>query len=239
MKVTGSSPAWATRGTWSASTACSTLSERTTHRIAAYDATTGAFMRVVVSGAALASMNTSIRRMQRNPGVTLDAARAAVRRARRVRSTGTVAVLRQSDGAAAGALRAPWSPAQLEVVVASPYVDDGANFFKFAVSPGHLRPAGHGVRLCILGASYSGRPAAYLPGGAQWDYGNMLSGEGPGGSDGHRPRLRGWPSSVGRMAHASSEEGIWLVSKSIPSDGAWGGAACSSSSACGWSRAGT
>jgi hypothetical protein len=27
---------------------------------------------------------------------------------------------------------------------------------------------------------------------------------------------------VGRMAHASSEEGIWLVSKSIPSDGAWG-----------------
>lgn len=216
------------------------VSERTTHRIAAYDATTGAFMRVVVSGSALASMNTSIRRMQRNPGVTLDAARAQP-------CVAPEGLFHWDGWLYFGSLvqqqvrRVHLVTGALEVVVANPYVDDGANFFKFAVStPGTFGPPGT-VWLCTFsGAGYSGRPAAYLPTGTQWDYGNMLSGEGPG---------RVWTGigyacavaiGVGRMAHASSEEGRsgWSASP-FRATAPGGGSACSRSSACGWSRAGT
>ena len=198
------------------------ISERGAHRIVAHDATTGAFIRVVVSGLPLASMNASIRRMQRLPGVTLADCRAQPC----VAPEG----LSYWDGWLYwGSLiqqqvrRVNLATGTIEIPVPNGYVDDGSNFYKIDVSrPGTFGPPGT-VWLNTFGAAgYSGRPNAYLPGGAQWDYGNILSGEGPG---------RVWTgiryacaSAVGpgRLAHASSEEGIWLVSKSMPGDGSWG-----------------
>jgi hypothetical protein len=205
------------------------VSERTSHRIAAHDATTGAFMRVVVSGAALASMNTSIRRMQRNPGVSL----ADVRAQPCVAPEG----LFHMDGwLYFGSLvqqqvrRVHLVTGALEVVVAEPYVDQGSNFFKLAVSAGTFGPAGTVFLCTFAGAGYGGRPAAYLPGGAQWDYGWIISGEGPGrvwDGIGYACAVavgsgRISEDGAGRMAHASSQEGIWLVGRTQAGDGSWG-----------------
>ena len=198
------------------------VSERTSHRIAAYDATTGALIRVVVSGLPLATLNASIRRMQRNAGVSL----ADVRAQPCVAPEG---LYHWNGWLYFGSLvqkqvrRVHLVTGAVEVAVAEPYTDDGSNFIKIAVSgAGTFGPPGT-VWLCTFaGAGYGGRPAAYLPGGAQWDYGNILAGEGPG---------RVWTGlryacavavGPGRLAHASSEEGIWLVGKSTPADGSWG-----------------
>lgn len=150
------------------------VSERLSHRIAAYDATTGAFLRVVVSGAALATV-TRFRLVQR-----LDSL-AAIQAQRCVAPEG----LYHLDGwlyfgslAMAQVRRIHLATGELQVVC-TPRTDAGSNFLKIAVSDGTFGPRGT-VFATSWSIVYAGRPTAYLPGtGAAWDYGPLGS-EGPG-----------------------------------------------------------
>lgn len=192
------------------------VSERLSHRIAAYDAITGAFLRVVVSGAALATVST-VRSVVRSTTLT------AIRAEKCVAPEG----LYHLDGwlyfgsvAMAQIKRINLTTGVLEVVAS---VDgsghtSGSNFFKIAVSDGSFGPRGT-VFMSSWAIINGGRPLAFLPDGTEWPYsGFTRGGEGPG------PvwETLGYGASVavgqGRMVCASSSEGLVSHSKALAGD---------------------
>jgi hypothetical protein len=192
------------------------VSERMSHRIAAYDASTGAFLRVVVSGAPLANV-TSFREVKRL--ATLDVIRAE----KCVAPEG----LYHLDGwlyfgslAMAQIKRVNLSTGAIEVVksIDTPEHLAGGNFIKLAVSDGTFGPRGT-VFFVSWAITQGGRPLAFLPDGTPWAYaGFAAGGEGPG------PvwETIDYGSAVavgqGRMVCAASSEGLFSHSKALPTD---------------------
>lgn len=159
------------------------VSERLSHRIAAYDATTGAFLRVVVSGAALASLRT-------DRSVLRSGTEAQIKAQPCVAPEG----LYHLDGwlyfgsvALSQIRRVHLVTGEMQTVVdiAFDHVSvSGSNFFKIAVSDGTFGPR-HTVFMVSWALINGGRPLAWSPTGAggayvPWHYGDIPGSEGPG-----------------------------------------------------------
>lgn len=191
------------------------ISERLSHRVAEYDATTGAFIRTVVSGAPLATVD-------QNRFVRLLAPLAQVQAEVCVAPEG-LAILDDDDWLHFGS-RAMEQVKKVDLVtgevkyVAKPRIDINANFVKLSISDGTFGP-----RSTVFMSTWSngglGMPDAVLPDGTGWGY----------HGDGTVPRGRGglWSSlgytaasavGKGRMYFGSSEEGLIQISKALPTD---------------------
>ncbi len=184
------------------------VSERLSHRIAAYDATTGAFIRVVVQGQAL-STTTTWRAMQRTSH------EAAIKDEPTVAPEG----LYHLDGwlyfgswSQATIKRVNLASGAIETVVDIAFastVISGGNFFKIAVSDGTFGPRGT-VFMVSWAIVNGGRPMAWLPNGQPWSYAGLGS-EGPGmvfDSDGYGSACG---VGQGRLIYSTSSEGLWDI----------------------------
>jgi hypothetical protein len=187
------------------------VSERTRHRIAAFNATTGAFIRTVISGADLGFVSPQ-RWPTLNPGVTLEAARAqpcvlpeglylrgrslyfgsrVMEQVREINlDTGTI-VRRQNI-----------------------YCDGNSFYAKIAVSDGTFGPEGT-IFVVTWTPRAFGYPHAYLPDGREWSLvGNGRVGTMWGDA--------GYPTAVGvgqgRLLVGNVSEGLNMVSRALPTD---------------------
>ncbi len=189
------------------------VTERQSHRIAAYDAVTGAFLRTVVSGAALATVDVN----------------------RMVRRSADVAVLRAQPCVAPEGLfhQDGWlyfgSKAQGEVrkvnletgelkVVCAPTIDGNSQFMKVALSDGTFGPRGT-VFTWTWSIGAFGMPMAFLPDGTRWSYHTYENiSRGRGG----KWETLGYASAggigMGRLLTGSSQEGLIQISKALPTD---------------------
>ncbi len=185
------------------------VSERTANRINAYDATTGAFVRTVVSGATgLCTLHPQHRKAIRNPGVTLETVRA--------QPCQLPEGLYLLDGwlyfgslAQQQVKRVNLETGVIEVVF-TPTFDSNSNFVKIAVSDGTLFPRGR-VLACTWAVINGGYPQGMSRGADSAGHGPGLPFE-----------VLGYPTAVavgdGRMACAAASEGVILVSKALPTD---------------------
>ncbi len=184
------------------------VSERLSHRIAAYDATTGAFLRVVVSGADLAGV-TAFRAVQRFASVSTIRAEQCVAPEGMSYLDGW---LYFASYAMAQVKRVHLTTGVIETIVTidtTTPILSGGNFMKIAVSDGSFGPRGT-VFFSSWAIANGGRPLAFLPDGTSWPYAAFAAGgEGPGpvwiGID------YGCAVAVGqgRMVCSSSIEGLW------------------------------
>jgi hypothetical protein len=192
------------------------VSERQANRIAAYDAKTGKFLRVVVAGASLATIDQN-RFSRLKAGVTL----AQVQAQPCVLPEGLAL---QDDwlyfgSKIMGQVRRINLSSGEQQTVCSPRVDANSNFMKIAVGDGSFGPRGT-VFSCTWSNAYWGMPMAFLPDGTLWRYyafdyvprGKSTSGWGS----------LGYASAVGvgqgRMYCGSSEEGLVRMSKALAGD---------------------
>jgi hypothetical protein len=183
------------------------VSERSSHRVAAYDAITGAFVRTVVQGAALATVDSK-RVAKLHTGVSLTVARAEPC----VSPEG----LFLQDGwlyfgsTAQQQVRRVHLSSGVVEVAASPQFDSNSRFVKIALSDGTFYPRGT-VFSCNWGVFAYGRPQGLNVGFNSAGFGPGLPWE-----------TLGYPSAVavgqGRMVCASSSEGIVIISKALPTD---------------------
>ena len=191
------------------------VSERTAHRIAKYNATTGEFLGVLVSGAALANVDVN----------------------RWVRRTATLAVI-QAEACVAPeglAYQDGWlyfgsiamaqvkrvnivtGEVQLFCAIAA---DGNSKFAKIGMSDGTFGPRGT-VFVSTWSIASFGMPRAYLPGGVPWGYHSNISGAPDRGAKGIWGTV-GYASATtvgnGRLFCASSEEGLVQISQALPTD---------------------
>lgn len=180
------------------------VSERLAHRISAYNATTGEFIRDVVRG---------------NPLATLAQDRTVRRLVARIKAEPCVAPegLYHLDGwlyfgswAMAQIRRVNLATGEMQTLVDIPFGDvriSGGNFFKIAVSDGTFGPRGS-VFMVSWAIINGGRPLAWLPDGTPWSYAGTLGSEGPG----EVWDSLGYGSSVavgqGRLLVSTSSEGL-------------------------------
>ena len=186
------------------------VSERTRHRIAAYDTRTGVLDHVLVSGAALATVSSVNRFVTR---------RGTLAQLRSQPCVAPEGLFLQDDWlyfgsyAMAQVKRVHLRTGQVEVVV-EPTLDGNSAFMKIAVSDGTFGPRGT-VFVAHWSNNYFGYPAAHLPGGKRWEY---LSGTNRGTPWGGA----GYPTAVGvgqgKMLCGSSAEGLLVHSKALASD---------------------
>lgn len=189
------------------------VSERKAHRIAAYDAVTGRFLRTVVSGLALATIDVN----------------------REVRPLSDIATLRGQPCVAPEGLfhQDGWlyfgSKAQGEVrkvdlatgelkVVCAPTIDGNSKFMKIALSDGTFGPRGT-VFSWTWSLGAFGMPMAFLPNGTRWGYHtHEYISRGKGG----KWETLGYASAggigMGRLLTGSSQEGLIQISKALPTD---------------------
>ena len=183
------------------------VSERNAHRIAAYDAITGAYIRTVVQGAPLATLDRT-RVAKRNAGVTLDQVRAEP-------CVSPEGLYLQDDWLYFGSLvqqqvrRVHLTTGVLEVAM-TPSFGINSRFIKLAVSDGTFYPKGY-VFVCNWDVFAYGRPQGL-------NVGLNAAGYGPGVPW----ETLGYPSAVavglGRLVCAASTEGIHVISKALPTD---------------------
>lgn len=197
------------------------VSERKDHRIVEYNATTGALVRVVVEGAALASVNTSrfVTRL-----ATLDT----------IRAEDVVApegLFYQDDWLYFGSVamaevrRVNLLTGVIEVVCRPPVATDlNAHYIKISVSDGSFGPRGTVFVSTFSNATVFQPCGAYLPNtgpeGTRWVL-HAQSAEIDSGKDGlWHPLGYSTASGVGqgRLYAGSSEEGLVMLSKELISD---------------------
>lgn len=186
------------------------VSERTAHRIAVYSAETGAFLRVLVQGSALAVVD-------RNREVTRTFSLAECQAAACVAPEG----LYLHDGhlyfgskAQAQVRRIPLAGGDI-TVVATFGVDGNTKFCKFSVSDGTTGPAG-----TVFIASWSNRtlgmPDTILPNGGSWKWWDYAK-----GGVGAWAQF-GYPTAVasanGRILVGGINEGVLMVTAKQPGD---------------------
>ena len=189
------------------------VSERKSHRICAYDATTGKLLRVVVQGLPLASINDQIRRVTLT--TTLDAARAAPC----VAPEG----LFLQDGwlyfaskAQAQVRRVRLDGSNLQVV--RPIAIDAiSEFAKLAVSDGTFGPRGSTFTWTWSNAQFGG-PEIYSPDGVKLaPWWNVQS-----GGTGWWGTTAGYgtcgAAAHGRLVCANMTEGVYRISRSETTD---------------------
>ena len=180
------------------------VSERMSHRIAAYDATTGQYIRTVVSGAPLATLN-------QNREVILQSTSAAILAERCVAPEGLYRVddwLYFGSVAQSQVRRINLVSGVLEVVCAV-RTDGNSKFVKFAVSDGTFGPKGT-VFSCTWSTVEFGLCGAALPNGEQWWWGGASGGTG-------RWSTVGYPAAVGvgqgRLVIGGVVEGILMITQ--------------------------
>lgn len=189
------------------------VTERKAHRIAAYDARTGAFLRTVVSGAALAKIDV-------NREVTRLADLATIRAQPCVAPEG----LFHQDGwlyfgsKANGQVRRVRPEGGDVQVVCEPPIDGNSKFMKIALSDGTFGPRGT-VFSWTWSIGNFGMPVAHLPDGRRWSYnGFEYISRGRGG----RWESLGYGSAggigLGRLITGSSQEGLVQISKALATD---------------------
>lgn len=180
------------------------VSERLSHRIAAYDATTGQYIRTVVSGAPLATLN-QIRQVVRQSTLT------------EIRAENCVApegLYRLDDWLYFGSMaqaqirRVNLVSGVLEVVNTVP-TDGNSNFVKFAISDGSFGPKGS-VFTCTWSAAEFGLCGSALPNGEEWWWGGASGGTG-------RWSTLGYPAAVGvgqgRLVLGGVVEGVLMITQ--------------------------
>ncbi|MBC7995285.1 MAG: hypothetical protein H7Z15_18805 [Rhizobacter sp.] len=189
------------------------VSERTAHRIAAYDARTGQFRRVVVQGLPLATIDTH--REVRRVG-TLEQIRAQP-------CVGPEGLFYQDGwlyfGAKAnGQVRRVNLESGVIEVVCAPLIDDNSHYVKIAVSDGTFGPKGT-VFTWTWSISNFGMPEAFLPGGQRWAYNafDRVS-RGKGGAWESLGYASAGCVSQGRLLTGSSAEGLIQISLAASSD---------------------
>lgn len=187
------------------------VSERLSHRIAAYDARTGAFLRVVVSGPALATV-TPQRTVRRFASVDAIRAHDCVLPEGMFYQDGW---LYYASLAMAQVRRVHLESGAVEVVC-NPQWDAGSNYFKIAVSDGTFGPRGT-VFVSSWSITYGGKPIAYLPGGQVWNYGSLGS-EGPGPVWDTLDYGSAVGVGFGKLIFSTSLEGLAVISKALPTD---------------------
>jgi hypothetical protein len=193
------------------------VSERQAHRVRAYDATTGALIRTVVSGAALAAVNSE-RVMVRTASL------ATVRAEPCVAPEG----LAHQDGwlyygaKANEQVRRVNLTSGLVEVVCQPIFDNNSKFAKITLSDGTFGPRGT-VFSCTWSNALFGMPQAQLPdtgpaGSTWWYYGNDKVSRGKGGNWEALGYACGVGVGSGRLFAGSSQEGLAQISKALPTD---------------------
>ena len=180
------------------------VSERQAHRIAQYDAKTGALQRVVVSGEPLATVVQTTRRVQVRAPLNDVRAQACVA------PEGLYVVddwLYYGSFAQRQVRRVNLVSGEREVVVAELPLGGNSKFVKFCVSDGTFGPKG-----TVFVQSWANRTPSigYLPDGTEWKLGLA-------GFD-----LSGYGTAVavrnGRLYFGTSRFGIWRVAKGAPMD---------------------
>jgi hypothetical protein len=186
------------------------VTERKAHRIAAYDATTGRFLRTVVQGPAL----------------------AVVDRVRIATLVGTLAQAQAQPCVAPEGLyhQDGWlyygSKAQAQVrrvniasgvveVVASPRVDSNTNYFKIGLSDGTFGPRGT-VFVWTWSNTSLGFPDTFLPDGSTWVwFREDVDGAGHWGTFAY---ASAGAVGQGRVVTGGANEGLMVISKRAPGD---------------------
>lgn len=189
------------------------VSERQAHRIAAYDATTGAFIRVVAQGAALAVV-TSDRKMSRTVSLDLTRAQPCVAPEGLAIQDGWLyfASLAQAQIRKVNVANGEM------VVVCNVLVDDNSKFAKIAVGDGTFGPRGM-LAVTTWSAMGLGRPLLYAPDGSPVSWLNINGG---GSGPGMLFEGIGYGAAVGigngRMVCSSSAEGVLQFSRALATD---------------------
>jgi hypothetical protein len=186
------------------------VSERLSHRIVAYNASTGALIRVVVSGPNMSGINGSRQPFRRNPLATVQAQTCV----------GPEGLYLQ-DGWLYFGTRAMEQVKRINLasgeiqVVANVLCDDNSLYMKIAVSDGTFGPRGT-VFVAAWSVINYGYPQAYLPNGRPWDY---VAGN---GEPGLPWGFSSYPTAVavanGRMIQASVNDGLLQLSRKLAGD---------------------
>jgi hypothetical protein len=195
------------------------VAERTSHRIACYNAVTGAFIRTVVDGAALATVSAS-------RFVVPLASLATIRLEDVVAPEGLFyqdSYLYYGSDAMREVRRVHLTTGVIEVVC-RPTHDENSHYIKIAVSDGTFGPRGTVFTFTFSIAKF-GMPEAFLPdtgpAGTQWGFHSHLSPEISRGRGGIWESL-GYPTSggigLGRLFVGSTEEGLIRISKVLTGD---------------------
>ena len=190
------------------------VSERGKHRIQAFDATSGRLLRTVVSGAALATLNSDHVAVATAPLATV-----------RLQPCVAPEGLSLQDGwlyfgskAMAQVKRVNLRTGATEVVVADLFVDGNTKFAKIALSDGTFGPRGT-VFVTTWSVVNYGRPLAYLPGGKIWPYTNPnAAGVGPGVPWDTLGYSSACAAGQGRLVCGSSAEGLVMISRAASTD---------------------
>lgn len=185
------------------------VSERLSHRIAAYDATTGTYLRTVVQGQPLALVD-------RNREVVRRTTLAIIQAQPCVAPEGLYRLdnwLYFGSKAQRQIRRVDLMTGELQVVCTVP-MDDNSKFVKFAVSDGTFGPRGTVFSATWSNAQY-GYPAAIMPGPSHWTWYEQSGGTGA---------FRGFvyvtacAVGQGRMVYGGANEGLMMVTRRQPGD---------------------
>ena len=189
------------------------VTERQAHRICAYDAHTGALIRVVVTGVALASID--VNRMMVT-GATVDQMRAAPC----VLPEG----LAVQDGWLYFASRAQAQVRKVNlatgetVIICAVPMDGNSRFCNISLSDGTFGPIGV-ILTSTWSIAYFGMPIAYLPDGTWWDYvGYAQISGGAGGLWDSLDYSCASGIGLGHLMAGSSCEGLVQISQSAATD---------------------
>lgn len=193
------------------------VSERQANRIVAYDATTGALVRVVLQGAGgLAIVDPASRFVRRIAAVDV------IRTEPCVLPEGLYLqdVKLYYGSIAMGQVRSVnLASGAITVEVADfDYSHGFTNFCKIAVGDGSFGPRGT-IFLVTWAIANQGRPRAFLPGGKEWGWNSVTAGDGPG----RAWETLGYGCAVavggGQLVCSTSSEGIVTHVKAVPADG--------------------
>jgi hypothetical protein len=195
------------------------VSERTSHRIACYNATTGAFIRTVVDGAALATVNASRFVVSLAPLATIRAEDVVAPEGLAYRS----GWLYYGSIAMQEVRRVNLTTGEIQVLCRPLFDPTNSRFIKIAVSDGTFGPDGTVFTVSHTASNNFGMPVAWLPGtgpaGTRWGINGFdRISRGRGGMW----ESLGYPTAVGvglgRLYCGSSEEGLIRISKAATGD---------------------
>lgn len=186
------------------------VSERKDHRIAAYNALTGAFIRVVVSGAALGFIDSS-----RVPRASADL--STIQAEDVVLPEG----LFIQDGwlyfgsAVMEQVKRINLTTDVIELVCSPYIDGNSRFMKIALSDGTFGPRGT-VFASTWSVTNHGMPEAFLPGGTKWPFSTFARiSRGKGGAWDSISYASACGIGLGRLLAGSADEGLVQISQAL------------------------
>ncbi len=186
------------------------VSERQAHRITQYDATTGAFVRVVVQGAALALIDRHREVVRQGSLVQLQAQTCVAPEGLYLmdgwlywssKAQGQVKRVRLSDGV-------------VETVCGVP-MDDNSKFVKLVVGDGTFGPKGT-VFTWTWSNAQMGLPTSRLPDGTRWTWEDQQGGA---GNFAQFVYATAGAVGQGRLVSGGANEGLLVISRRLSGEG--------------------